>query len=345
MTDDLFVFLVCQIDTESTIKRWFADRLPSARFAFSRPGVLTYKLADDSIESLTAIANLPLIRTFGRSLGSYSGDRAGLAAWLAERPEPRESRTWHLWRRDRARIGEFEFEPFAEPAWELEADWIAKQAGIAPPPRCNLPAGRGDRVLDLISLDDQRWLIGSHTATGPVSCWPGGVPPVKRKEVVSRAYYKLEEAIRWTELPLRPGQVAMELGSAPGGACQALLERGLKVIGVDPAEMDPRILEHPQFEHWRMRSRELKKRRLANIDWLISDANLTPERTLDDVEPIATSAHVSLRGVVLTLKMPSWKRFERLQSYVERVRSWGWRQIRVRHRAFDRQELGLVAWN
>lgn len=344
MTDELFVFLVCQIDTESLIKRWLAERLPTARFAFSRPGLLTYKLADDSIDTLTALAQLPLIRTFGRSLGSVSGDRAALAQWLATCPEAKTCPVWHLFSRDRARVGEFDFEPFADGAREFEAQWLAAQAGFLPMPRCNVLANRGDRVLDLIAVDPDRWLIGTHTATGPVSCWVGGVPPLEKHEVISRAYYKLDEALRWTQLPMKAGEVVMELGAAPGGACQLLLERGMKVLGVDPAEMDARVAQHSNFEHLKMRGADLKKKWLSHIDWLVCDANLTPERTLREVEPIVTSSHVNLKGIVLTLKMAKWEYFDRLEEYVALVTSWGWRQVRVRHRAFDRQELAVVAW-
>ncbi|MCA9106092.1 MAG: hypothetical protein KDA83_11725 [Planctomycetales bacterium] len=344
MSDDLFVFLVCQVDTEPLVKRWFASRLPGARFAFSRPGLLTYKLPDDSIDTLTTIGTLPLLRTFGRSLGMVAGDRAALLGELAKNPVASECRVWHLWARDRARVGEFEFEPFADGARELECQWLAEQLGPTPAPLCNVPANRGDRVLDLIAVDPDRWLIGTHVATGPASCWVGGVPPLTRREVISRAYYKLDEAIRWTQLPLRKGDVALELGAAPGGACQLLLEKGLHVSGVDPAEIDPRVAEHPHFEHLKMRGGDLKKRGLKQVDWLICDANLVPDRTLDEVEPIVTSPHVNLKGVVLTLKMAQWEYFDRLDDFVARIRSWGWRQIKVRHRAFDRQEIVVVAW-
>jgi len=343
MSDSRFVFLVCQVDTEPSIKRWIAARIPSARFAFSRPGLLTYKLTDDSVETLSAFGQLPLIRTYGLGLGSFAGDRDELVARLRQTREAREARLWHLWRRDRARVGEFDFEPFADPALADQALELARDAGIDPLPRCNQVAERGEAVFDLIAVDEGKWLLGTHVASSPSSCWVGGVPPLERRDVVSRAYYKLAEALRWSELPIRVGDLALEIGSAPGGACQILLELGLKVIGVDPAAMDRRVLDHPNFEHVRMRSRDLQQRRLSRVAWLFCDANLVPEAVLDELEPLATSRHLNLRGAVLTLKMPSWERFDRLDDYVARITSWGWRRVRVRHRAFDRQELAVVA--
>ena len=47
----------------------------------------------------------------------------------------------------------------------------------------------------------------------------------------SRAYAKIEEAIAWASLPIEAGQVALEIGAAPGGAVMALARRGLEVCG------------------------------------------------------------------------------------------------------------------
>ena len=61
------------------------------------------------------------------------------------------------------------------------------------------------------------------------------------------------------------GRGAVELGSAPGGASFALLERGLHVHGVDPGAMDPRVLAyagaHRQpFKHHAMPAAEVERR-------------------------------------------------------------------------------------
>ena len=51
----------------------------------------------------------------------------------------------------------------------------------------------------------------------------------------------MDEALQWSRLPVQKGDAVVEIGSAPGGACQRLLEGGLKVTGVDPSEMDASI--------------------------------------------------------------------------------------------------------
>lgn len=82
-TSDAFFFCTCQIGAEPALKDEIARDWPGFRFAFSRPGFLTFK---------TAIGHLPddfdpravFVRACGLSLGKVSGsndaERAA-AAW------------------------------------------------------------------------------------------------------------------------------------------------------------------------------------------------------------------------------------------------------------------------
>ena len=126
-------------------------------------------------------------------------------------------------------------------------------------------------------------------------------------DAVSRAWLKMEEALGWSQLPLTPGARVAEIGSAPGGASQALLARGYHVTGIDPAEMPPTVLAHPHFTHIRRRSTQVRRREFRKIRWLMADMNVAPNYTLDAVEAIVTHAEVSIRGMLLTLKLIEWE--------------------------------------
>src|SRR5207253_8728200 len=43
---------------------------------------------------------------------------------------------------------------------------------------------------------------------------------------------------------------ALDLGAAPGGWTRLLLEAGLHVVAVDPANLDPRLATQPRLEHY-----------------------------------------------------------------------------------------------
>ena len=145
---------------------------------------------------------------------------------------------------------------------------------------------------------------------------------------VSRAWLKMEEALRWSQLPIPRGARVTEIGSAPGGASQALLARGFYVLGIDPAAMAPVVLEHPRFTHLRRRSTQVRRREFGKIRWLTADMNVAPSYTLEAVEAIVTHPRVSIRGLLLTLKLSAADADEHLPEYLDRVRSWGYNLVR-----------------
>ena len=122
----------------------------------------------------------------------------------------------------------------------------------------------------------------------------GGIIPLELPpHAVSRAWLKMEEALRWSQLPMEPGSRCVEIGSSPGGASQALLDRGLIVIGVDPAEMDPAVAAHPNFTHLRKRASEVRRKEFRKVRWLTADMNVAPNYTLDAVEDRPASSQHS----------------------------------------------------
>jgi 23S rRNA (cytidine2498-2'-O)-methyltransferase len=142
---------------------------------------------------------------------------------------------------------------------------------------------------------------------------------------------------------VRPGDRCVEIGSAPGGSCAALLERGCIVTGVDPSEMDAAVLANPHFTHVRTRARDAPRAIFRDARWLISDTNVAPKHTLDTVEAIVTARDTRIEGLVLTLKLTDPKLAAELPVFHKRVRGWGYEHVRARQLAFDRQEVCVVA--
>ncbi len=199
-------------------------------------------------------------------------------------------------------------------------------------------------MLDCILLEPGQWWVGTHRVGSVASQWPGGLSPlVLPPEAISRAWLKMEEALRWAELPIPAEAHWAEIGSAPGGSCQALLQRGYHVIGIDPAAMDPRILGYPRFTHIRRRSAAVRRRDLRKVRWLAADMNVPPAYTLDAVQSLVTHAEVHIRGMLLTLKLPQWKLAQEVPAYLDRIRSWGYNVVRARQLQHNRREFCVAA--
>ena len=344
-----FAFIVCQRDAEQVLKQEIAREHPSFRFAYSRPGFLTFKLPEDEPLDETAELRCVFARTHGLSLGKVQGDTAQRMAtelWQLVGDQPFDH--LHVWQRDAAIPGDGGFEPGLTPLAEEVGRVIAEGMPAAPlraaPPPVNRVARSGHRILDCVLVEPDQWWIGFHRASRMPSRWPGGVPKIELPdEAVSRAYLKTAEALLWSRLPIEPGDRCVEIGSAPGGSCQALLERGLRVIGIDPAEMDPALLAHPNFTHIRARTASLKRSEFRGVRWLTVDSNAAPAHTLDAVEQIVTNSQVHVRGMLLTLKMPDWGLAAAIPEYLQRVRAWGYHYVNARQLAFDRREICVAA--
>ena len=202
----------------------------------------------------------------------------------------------------------------------------------------NLTNGGNGASEDPVLSKDGRWLAFVTRATN----LPTNVPDTNA-DVASRAYFKLKEALLWSGLPVSAGDVCAEIGSAPGGACQLLLEMDAKVIAIDPAEMEPELLKHENLNHIRRRGHEVRKRDFRDVRWLFADITMVPNYTLDTVSEIVAHDSVNIKGMALTLKLTNWELLESVPAWIQRVKDLGFKYVRTRQLAFNRQEICLIA--
>ncbi len=350
-----FLFVSCQCGAENALKQELAASHPELRPSFSRPGFVTFKFSEPCETPDQFQLRSTFARTWGFSLGKVTGGTAqelALASWqspgVGEMLVDRKLSDLHVWERDRAVPGEDHFEP-GPTALAAEVDAALRAASPVETLRAHTYASQGASqpntwVFDAVIVEPREWWLGVHQTTRRAACWPGGVPRiVPPADMISRAYLKMVEALEWSALPIARGEVCVELGCAPGGAAQALLERGLFVIGIDPAEVDPAVAAHPNFLHVRRRSTDVPKKDFNRARWLAVDMNVPPSYTLDAVEDVVLNKTGSIRGMALTLKLAEWSLAASVREFVDRVRSWGYRDVRVRQLAFNRQEICLVA--
>jgi 23S rRNA (cytidine2498-2'-O)-methyltransferase len=349
-----FLFAVVQAGAERALKNEVARDQPKLKFAFSRPGFVTFRIPDDVDAGREPKLDCVFARTWGYSLGKVGGgaDDAELArdAWrLIEDKLPtgaaQELKHVHVWQRERVLPGDASYEPAAA---ELERAvgevLVAQRPGlVSTPPFVNTAAAVGELVLDCVLVERHEWWLGCHRAASPETRWPGGVPAIASPpRMISRAYLKIVEALEWSQLPVKPGDRCVEIGSAPGGSCLALLERGLVVTGIDPAGMDPFVLAQPNFTHLRARAKDVKRSVFRDCRWLVMDANVAPNYTLDTLDGLLTQAGVRPDGLVLTLKLTDPALAEKLPVVAERIRRHGYRRVRMRQLAYNAQEICAV---
>lgn len=353
-----FVFMTCRAGAEGAVKAEVARVEPTWRFSFSRPGFVTFKCTGGRAldDRQLAERHWTFAYTHGISLGRVSGEQLrelAAAVWQHGGLSPLAAEAGfgdiHVWQLDSLAEEAESVDRTSPLCEEIEAairavapEQCASLRSV-PVPRTRATR-RNARVLDVIVFSPGEWWIGYHCAVRKHERWPGGVIPVAMPEhAVSRAYMKMQEALAWSDLPLAPEDECVEIGCAPGGASQALLERGLFVTGIDPADVDPVVLAHPRFRHLKKRGKDVRRKEFEGVRWLAADMNIAPEATLEEVQTIVAHPAVSIRGIVLTLKFSDWKSAANLPKYIERVRGWGYRDVRARQLTTGGQEVCLVA--
>ncbi len=343
-TGPTFAMLGCANGAEAVVKA--EVQKAGWRLAFSRPGFVTVK-HDEAVPLPRGI----FIRTASHSIGSGRGEHSipiieKLRADLKDAGfDARPLDHLHVWPRDRLPIGKFDFEPEIDPLSRAVAGEIftAVRGEFVSGDAANLIAQADQRVLDVVLVEPGHWFWGWHVAGDWPSRWPGALQPISpQHEPISRAYYKAAEAIVWSGFHMQAGDSAVEVGSAPGGACGRLLELGLNVIGIDPAAMDPRIGEHPRYRHITARAGDLKRSEFRGVKWMLVDSNVKPDQTLSTVENIVTHPGIPIEGILLTLKLGDYERADQIDRWLTRVRQWNPSDVRVRQLARNKCEICIA---
>lgn len=348
-----FVFAVCQAGAEAPLKSEVSRVHPELRLAFSRPGFVTFKAPDTRGFARKFNLKSVFARTWGHSIGKVVGSdgtemsrqfRELLSSKLTEE-QLSTCRHLHVWERDRLLPGSKGFEPGVSPlAEEIAGILAASSNDEASAWTVNAITQPDEFVIDCVVVEPGEWWIGWHTSKQGPLCWPGGVPQIELpEEAVSRTWLKMKEGLLWSELPLKAGDAFAEIGSAPGGSCQALLGLGMAVTGIDPAEMSDALLKESNFTHVRGRAKDLPRRLFSNFRWLATDASVVPNYSLDTIEAIVTHQSVNIEGLLLTIKMTDWKLADGIPLYHKRIRSWGYQNVRSRQLAFNRREICIAA--
>jgi 23S rRNA (cytidine2498-2'-O)-methyltransferase len=342
-----FLFALCQRGAEIALKREAARSWPALAPAYQRPGLVTFR----SPTAVTPELELPWVfaRASGMSLGAVRDLPSAIERTEAfvRSAQPSAPLCLQVVERDLFRPDE---EPPGYQRGVLSEALDAALRERAPQlfsPRA-LPQP-GELVLSAIVAKDDPWVLGLHRHDNTRCPYPGGRYPLSLPpDLPSRAYAKIEEAIQAFSLPVRAGDCAIELGAAPGGAAYALLRRGVSVVAVDPAQMEPYVLNFrgpsaARLTHLQKPMGAIGRAELpASPQWLLLDVHLAPQIALRTARKIASWFRDSLLGAVLTLKLNDWAFADQIDSFLEQAREMGLSAPRAKQLASHRQELCVV---
>jgi len=158
-----------------------------------------------------------------------------------------------------------------------------------------------DKIVSLL-LDNNKFYMGLSTPKDNLSAWSGGMVHYKKSpDDISRAMYKLMEAIEVFEIDMESFRTALDLGAAPGGWTWVLLSHGLHVTAVDTGDMDKRLMSNTGLRYIKVNAGDLQLEGEC-FDLLTSDISWNPKNTARMVNRAA--GYLAEGGTaVVTLKL------------------------------------------
>jgi len=174
-------------------------------------------------------------------------------------------------------------------------------------------------VLSIFVHQDTLY-AGASYCKDNLSDWNGGMQRFKKADdSISRAEFKLLEALSVFNINLSHSKTALDLGAAPGGWSKVLLERGLEVTAVDPANLSEAILKHPNLIHIKDVAERLKPK--APYDIIVNDMRMDMIASCKIMLDLAK--HLATNGLaIMTLKLPHkewYKNTKRAMNMLERA--------------------------
>ena len=159
------------------------------------------------------------------------------------------------------------------------------------------------QVLSLNLTQGQAYL-GLSWAADNLSDWVGGEQRFRRERgQISRAEFKLLEALSVFRLSLPKGGMALDLGAAPGGWTRVALHNGLRVVAVDPAELHPSLTQRADVEHAHLVAQRFLTQDKRRFDLILNDLRMDARGSTE----IMGRAYSRLEQgglAIMTIKLP-----------------------------------------
>lgn len=165
-----------------------------------------------------------------------------------------------------------------------------------------LDVKKPDLVVSII-INDLNMFVGISSPLHNLSYWPGGEHRFKKDDsLISRAEFKLLEAIEIFNLDIKKYSTALDLGASPGGWTKVLLNNGLKVTSVDPANLSKALEKNNRVTHLKCLAQDFLKNDYE-FDIIVNDMRMNIYESINLMKSASRYLVKDTSLAIMTLKL------------------------------------------
>ena len=196
------------------------------------------------------------------------------------------------------------------------------------------------QIISVVVTKDAAY-VGLSLALHNISDWAGGVRRFAReKGQISRAEFKLLEALEWFKIDLAPNSVALDLGAAPGGWTRVLRQKEQFVTAVDPANLDFALQDDSNVRHLAITAEEYLEMYPDKFDLIVNDMRMDARDSARLMVAYAPYLYADA-WVIMTFKLPTENR-ESAIDHALNILKRPYQIIGVRQLFHNRSEVTVV---
>lgn len=157
---------------------------------------------------------------------------------------------------------------------------------------------------------------------------------------ISRAEFKLKEALEVFQININNMKTGADLGAAPGGWTKVLAEKGIDVISIDPSYLNREILKKSNVTYYHMLvERYLELHESTKFDIIVNDMKMDVKKSINIINKFYEKIHEN-GIVIMTFKLPHEISYKRICEYLTMFN--GFEVVGCRQLFHNRSEITVV---
>lgn len=201
----------------------------------------------------------------------------------------------------------------------------------------------GGECIISVFIDGEKVFWGIGNGKYNLSHWKGGMPhysPTSQYHFVSRAEYKLLEALECFDIDIKNTEKGADLGAAPGGWTKVLVDCGLECTSIDPSFLKPEIAKNSKVKYYHMLVEDyLKLENDEQFDIVVNDMKMDVGKSVNIINQFYD--RIKEDGiVVITFKLPHEYNYSSIKKWIGSFN--GFQLIGARQLFHNRSEITVA---